>query len=205
VAAITNLTQRQAVELETTTNKASFYGSTGTNIVYFVGRNRSSAVRTEIDLNINNTANIKSWVTNASGLPVLDTAADPGLSSASKETALVVSLTNSIGTVAVQNVKPPLAAIAYEGVAYSITNVINGSYPLWGAEHYYYIQQGNSGAPSSQQLAVVNAFYNSVTNAAFQSLTNPVFTNNFVPIPSLRVYTRAAGADGGTIIPLPNY
>jgi hypothetical protein len=52
---------------------------------------------------------------------------------------------------------------------------------------------------------VINVLYNSVTNAAFQSITNPVFTNNFVPIPSMKVQLRTAGADGGPIIPLPNY
>ena len=207
VAAITNLTQRQAVELETTTNKAGFYGSTGTNAVYFVGRNKSSAVRTEIDQNIYFTGNIKTFTNNASGLPVLDGRADPGQSSASTEVTIVTALTNSIGTLAVQNIKSPLGAIAFEGVAYSVTNVINGSYPLWGTEHYYYIQQGFTGAPSSVngQLAIVNAFYNSVTNATFQTNSNPVFGNNFITISSLRVATRAAGADGGTIVPLPNY
>ncbi|MGA2179162.1 MAG: hypothetical protein ABSH15_06230 [Verrucomicrobiota bacterium] len=205
VYAITNLTQRQAVELETTTNKAYFYGSTGTNYVYFVGRNRSSAVRTEIDLNIYNTGNIKTFTNNAAGLPVQDGSADPGLSSASKLVTAVTAVTNSIGTVAVQNATPPLAPIAFEGVPYSVTNVINGSYPLWGTEHYYYITSPNTGAPSTPQQAVINVLYNSVTNAAFQSITNPVFTNNFVPIPSMKVQLRTAGADGGPIIPLPNY
>jgi len=202
VYAITNLTQRQAVSLETTTNKAYFYGSTGTNTVYFVGRNRSAAVRTEIDLAIYNSANIKTFTNNAAGLPVQDTSADPGQSSASKEVTIVTALTNSIGTVAVQNVTGPLAPIAFEGVPYSVTNVINGSYPLWGYEHYYFIASGFSGAPSTPQQAVIDAIYNSVTNAAFQSINNPVFTNNFVPIPALKV---KRNYDGGPIIPLANY
>ena len=63
----------------------------------------------------------------------------PGYSSASKVVTAVTALTNSIGTVAVQNATPPLAPIAFEGVPYSVTNVINGSYPLWGYEHYYFI------------------------------------------------------------------
>ena len=49
---------------------------------------------------------------------------------------------------------------------------------------------------------MIDALYNSVTNAAFQSITNPVFTNNFVPVPSLKV---KRNYDGGPIIPLPNY
>jgi hypothetical protein len=202
VYAITNLTQRQAVSLETTTNKAYFYGSTGTNTVYFVGRNRSAAVRTEIDLAIYNSANIKTFTNDATGLPVQDLRADPGQSSASQEVTIVTALTNSIGTVAAQNITGPLAPIAYEGVPYSVTNVINGSYPIWGYEHYYFIASGFSGQPSAPQQAVIDAFYNSVTNAAFQSINNPVFTNNFVPIPALKV---KRNYDGGPIIPLANY
>ena len=202
VFAITNLTQRQAVSLETTTNTAYFYGSTGTNTVYFVGRNRSAAVRTEIDLAIYNSANIKTYTNSAANLPVQDTSADPGYSSASKVVTAVTVIANSIGTVAAQNITGPLAPIAYEGVPYSVTNVINGSYPLWGYEHYYFIASGFSGQPSAPQQAVIDAIYNSVTNAAFQSINNPVFTNNFVPIPALKV---KRNYDGGPIIPLANY
>jgi len=203
VFAITNLTQRQAVSLETTTNKAYFYGSTGTNTVYFVGRNKSAAVRTEIDLAIYHSGTIKTYTNSAANLPVQDGSADPGYSSASKVVTAVTVLTNSIGTVAVQNATGPLAPIAFEGVPYSVTNVINGSYPLWGYEHYYFIASGFTGSPvGTPQGAVVDALYNSVTNAAFQSITNPVFTNNFVPYTALKVKRTA---DGGPIIPLANY
>jgi hypothetical protein len=202
VFAITNLTQRQAVSLETATNKATFYGSTGTNVIYFVGRNRSAAVRTEIDLAIYNSANIKTYTNSSANLPVQDRSADPGYSSASKIVTAVTVLTNSIGTVAVQNVTGPLAPIAFEGVSYSVTNVINGSYPLWGYEHYYFKSPGFPGAPTTAQQAVIDALYNSVTNAAFQSTTNLVFANNFVPIPALKV---KRNFDGGPIIPLANY
>jgi len=199
---ITNLTQRQAVSLETSTNKASFFGGTNNNYVYFVGRNSQSAVRTEIDLNINNTLNIKTFTNNSAGLPVQDKSADPGLSSASTLANTVLALTNSIGEVAVQNLTSTLVPLAYEGVNYSVSNVINGSYPLWGYEHYYIISPPNTGSPSTAQQAVFNAFYQSVTNAAFQSINYPTFTNNFVPDTALRV-TR--NFDGGQISPLPNY
>ncbi len=203
-AAITNLTQRQAVALETSLNKSTFFGGSSTNWVYFVGRNNEAAVRTELDLNIYNSGNILTFTNNAANAPVQDTNpnGDPGLSSASKEVTVVTALTNSIGEVAVQNVKSPLIALSYEGVPYSTTNVVNGSYPLWGYEHYYFIQSGFTGAPTPDQQAVLDTFYASVTNAAFQSLNNPVFTNSFVSIPSLKV-TRQY--DGGPIIPLPNY
>ncbi|MGD1087555.1 MAG: hypothetical protein ABR955_02370 [Verrucomicrobiota bacterium] len=200
-AGITNLTERQAETLETSSPLGTtFYGGSNTNVVYFVGRNNESAVRTEIDLNIYNTKGINTYYTNASGQPVLDLSDDPGLSSGGAVASTVLVLTNAIGEIAVQNLKKGLAAIPYEGVPYSVTNVINGSYPLWWYENYYYIASGYGGTPQANQLAVINAFYQSVTNATFQSLTNPVFTNNFVPIPSLQV-TRLY--DGGPISPLP--
>jgi hypothetical protein len=200
VNAITNLTQRQAVALETSTNPATFYGGISTSKIYFVGRNSQAAVRTEIDLNIYNTANIKTFTNNAAGLSVQDTSADPGLSSGGANANTTIALTNSIGTVAVQNVKTPLGTIAYEGVPYSAANVINGSYALWGYENYYFITAPNTGSPSAAQQAVLDAFYSSVTNAAFAVST--VFTNNFIPTASLKV---KRDYDGGPIKPLPGY
>ena len=206
--AITNLTQRQAVSLETSSPlQAAYYGGTSTNKIYFVGRNTQAAVRTEIDLNIYNNGTINSYVTNSAGQPVPDPSDDPGLSAGGAVTATVLVLTNSIGTVAVQNIKTGTAALAYEGVPYSITNVINGSYPLWGYENYYWLNPsltggaGVGGAPDSGQQAVINAFYNSVTNAAFQVTSNPVFGSNFIPNSALQVKRLV---DGGQITPLGN-
>lgn len=201
-AGITNLTQRQAVSLETSTLQTTYFGGTSINHVYFVGRNLEAAVRTEIDLNIYNTATINTYYTNSLGQPVLDVSADPGLSAGGAVANTVLILTNSIGTVAVQNLKKGLGAIAYEGVPYSVSNVINGSYPLWGYENYYFISTGNSGAPSTAQQAVIDAFYNSVTNASFQSVSYPVFGNNFIPNGSLKVQR---SFDGGQITPLPGF
>ena len=199
-AAITNLTQRQAVSLETSSPlQAAYYGGASTNKVYFVGRNTQAAVRTEIDLNINNTAAINTY-SNFNGQAVLDTSADPGLSSGGAVTTAVLALTNSIGTIAVQNLKSGVTPLAYEGIPYSVTNVINGAYPLWGYENYYYIATGHSyaGAPSDAQLAVINAFYNLVTNATFQA-TSPTFVGNFIPTAALKV---KRDADGGQITPI---
>ena len=201
-AGITNLTQRQAVTLETSSPlPASFYGGSSTNVVYFVGRNNESAVRTEIDLAIYNNATITSYVTNSAGQPVIDpNAGDPGFSSSGALVNTATVLTNSITEVAVQNIKKPLAPIAFEGVPYSTNNVQNGSYPLWGYENYYYIKSGYTGAPSTAQLAVINALYNSVTNASFQVPSNPVFSTFFIPNSTLQVF-RYPGNDGGQIYP----
>ncbi len=199
-AAITNLTQRQAVTLETASYGTTYYGGTSTNIVYFVGRNNESAVRTETDLNIYNAAQINTYGTNASGQPVLDLSNDPGLNAGGAVFNTVLALTNSIGTVAVQNIKKGVAPVAYEGVSYSVTNIINGSYPLWGYENYYYITTG-TGTPSTAQSAVINAFYQSVTNASFQT-NSPVFVGNFIPNSALKVQRFS---DGGQISPLPGF
>jgi len=203
-ASITNLTQRQAVTLETSaTNPATFFGGTnGPNPIYFVGRNSQAAVRTVIDLVIYNSAQITSYQTNASGQPVYDTNSDPGLQFGGSVANTVAVLTNAIGTVSVQNIVKGTAAIPYEGVPYSASNVINGSYPLWGYEHYYYITSPNTGHPTTPQLDVINALYAGVTNAAFQ--VTSVFTNKFIPNGSLRVH-RNPPTDGGPIFLNPGY
>ena len=75
MAGITNLTSRQAVFLENNGGYISSFllgGADQNDIVYFVGRNLESAVRTEIDANIHHTGTISSWVTNWSGQPVQD-------------------------------------------------------------------------------------------------------------------------------------
>jgi hypothetical protein len=85
----------------------------------------------------------------------------------------------------------------FEGVPYSQTNIINGSYPLWGYEHYYNITANLQ----PQQQTVLDTLYQSVTNSAWQT-SSLVFSNYFVPAPWLKVKRTA---DGGPIIPLPNY
>ena len=197
-APITNLTARQAVTLETSVNKTTIFGGTSTNLVYFIGRNNNSAVRTEIDLAINNSKTIVTFTNASGGVPVQDgNPTDPGYSSASKEVAAATALTNSIATIAVQNLTAALVPLNFEGVPYSQTNIINGSYPLWGYEHYYNITANLQ----PQQQTVLDTLYQSVTNSAWQT-SSLVFSNYFVPAPWLKVKRTA---DGGPIIPLPNY
>ncbi len=77
---------------------------------------------------------------------------------------------------------------------YSVTNVENGSYPLWGFERWAYLKSGG-GAPSPNQLLVINALLSAVTNATYQT-TSPVFVGNFVPLGGLQV---DRSSDGGPI------
>ena len=204
-AGITNLTQRQAALLESAgaTIPAAFFGGGSTNVIHFVGRNKDSAVRTEIDLNIQANG-FQTYTTNGLGQIVQDTTGldaegnvDPGQTSGSAEQVIVKSITNSIGEVAVQN-DSGTTPLAYEGVAYSTNNVINGSYPLWNPENYYYLNSLPTSNPN--QLTVINLFYQSVTNSTFY--TNPNFQNKFIPTPWLNV-TRSG--DGGPISPNAGY
>ena len=206
-AGITNLTQRQAALLESAgaTIPATFFGGGSTNVIYFVGRNKDSAVRTEIDLTIQANG-FQTYTTNGAGQIVQDTTGidqegnvDPGQVSGSTVTALVKTyITNAIGTIAVQNLKSGVTPLAYEGISYSTNAVQNGSYPLWGYENYYYLKS----LTDANQLAVIYALYQTVTNSTFQNSSNPVFGSNFVPNSALKV---SRNADGGPILPNPGY
>ena len=194
LVAVTNLTQRQAAYLEGAAGyiPASFFGGTGTNVVYLVPRNTAAAVRTEIDLNIYFSGTISAWKTNASGLPVPDAAG--GQSSGGNVRAQLNVITNAIGTVAAQDIGS-FTPLNYEGVPYSVSNVQNGSYPIWGYERWAYLKTGQTGAPSPNQLTVINALLGAVTDPTFQT-TSPVFVGNFVPLSGLQV---DRSSDGGPI------
>jgi len=204
-AAITNLTPGQAAYLEGAgaTIPASFFGGAGANPVYFVGRNNQSAVRTEVDLNIGFTGTLQTYYTNGvpGSLPILDTTSedpngdfDPGLTSGSTLYNTVLAISNSIGTVAVQNAKSGAARLTFAGVPYAYTNVVNGSYPLWFHEKYYFKNAGAAGALSAGQAAVLQIFYSSITNSAYT--VTSLYTNNYIPESALTV---SRTLDGGPI------
>jgi hypothetical protein len=204
---VTNLTQRQAAYLEGAAGyvPASFFGGTGSSPVYLVARNTAAAVRTEVDLNVYFSGTISTWVTNQSGYatlggvytstPIGQPVPDPngGQSSGANVRGQVNAITNAIGTVAVQDIST-LTALNYEGVPYSVANVQNGSYPIWGYERWAYLTAGQ-GAPSPNQLAVINTLLAAVTNTNYQA-TNTVFVGNFVPLSGLQV---DRSSDGGPI------
>jgi len=194
LAGITNLTQRQAYYLEGTagTVPISYYGGASSSFLYFVARNTASAVRTETDANVYFTGTPATYITNASGQPILDP--NLGQSSGANVRAQAAAITNAIGTVAAQDIST-FTPLAYEGVPYSVANVENGSYPLWGYENWYYEKIGQQGAPSSGQLFVINALLSAVTNSAFQS-GNSVFVGKFAPLGGMQVYR---STDGGPI------
>ncbi len=198
---VTNLTQRPAAYLEGaagTLPSAYFGGSSTNDVVYLVPRNTSSAVRTEIDANVYFTGTIAAWTTNgATGAPIPDPKG--GQSSGSGVKNVLNILPNAIGTVAASDIGT-YTPLAYEGVGFSITNVENGSYPLWGYERWLYLPTGTQGTPSANQLAVINTLLDAVTDPTFQA-TGTVFVGNFAPLSGLQV---SRSADGGPITSL-NY
>ena len=84
------------------------------------------------------------------------------------------------------------------GVDVTITNVETGSYPIWGYERWAYLKNGQQGAPSANQLAVINTLLAAVTNATYQT-TSPIFTGNFGRLSLLQV---ERSSDGGPITSL---
>jgi hypothetical protein len=199
LAGLTNLTQRQAYYLEGSagTVPISFYGGTSTNYLYFVARNTASAVRTETDANVYFTGTPATYITNASGKPILDPKL--GQSSGANVRAVVAAIGDAVGTVAASDIST-FPTLAYEGVPFSITNVENGSYPLWGYENWFYEKTGQQGSPSAGQLFVINALLSAVTDTNFQN-TSSVFVNKFAPLSGMQVYRNI---DGGPISSL-NY
>jgi hypothetical protein len=195
LAGISNLTQRQVYYLEGTAGSVpiSYYGGTNTNYLYFVARNTASAVRTETDANVYFTGTPATYVTNSAGQPILDSKG--GQSSGANVRAEVSAIGNAIGTVAASDIST-FTPLSYEGVQYSITNVENGSYPLWFYESWYYEAAGQQGAPSAAQQYVINALFSAVTDTNFQATNTLVFVNKFAPLSGMQVirYT-----DGGPI------
>ena len=192
---VTNLTQRQASYLESSGDSlhATYFGGTNTDFVPYVGRNSISAVRQLIDSGVYFTGTAANYTTNS--VPPYTTAQPYiGAGSGSEVAAIVNILTNSIGTVAAQDVGS-LKTVSYEGVPFSTTNVINGSYPLWGYERYIYIP----GVFTSGQQDLVNALEGAITQYSWQT-SSSLFLNKFVSLTDLNPVTaRSTSVDGGPI------
>ncbi len=209
LAGVTNLTQQQAYYLEASAGKipTTFFGGSSASPTYFVARNTASAVRTEIDANIYFGGSVSTWVTNkasfaglgvpysttAIGLPVPDPAL--GQTSGANVRDAIAHITNSIGTVAASDISG-LPTIAYNGVAFSITNVESGAYPIWSYERWGYKKASTTGSPvGTPQYQIITNLLAAVTNATFQT-TSPLVTGSYGRL-SLQAVTR--DTDGGPI------
>ena len=207
---VTNLTQRQAAYLEAasgTLPTAFFGGESTSDPLYLIGRNTGAAVRQVIDASIyfagapafytTNNASYASFGPPYSTSPIGSVVLHPqgGHNSGAAVTNDLVVIPNAIGTVSSQDAVG-FTALSYEGVPFSTANVINGSYPIWGYEAWYYKNSG-TGQLSANQLAVITALYNAVTDNTYQhTLGNPFATARFVPLADLEVERTA---DGGPI------
>ena len=131
---VTNLTQRQASYLESSgySLPASYFGGTNSDFVPYVGRKNLAAVRQLIDAGVYFTGSAANFTTNSTP-PFTTPQPYVGAGSGTEVAAIVGVLTNSIGTVAAQDIGS-LPTLSYEGVPFSTTNVVNGTYPLWGYE-----------------------------------------------------------------------
>jgi len=192
---VTNITQRQASYLESSgyTLPATYFGGTNNDFVAYVGRNGIAAVRQLIDANVYFAGSAANFTTNT--VPPYTTVQPyVGAGSGSEVAAIVNVLTNSVGTVAAQDING-LPTLSYEGVPYSTANVINGTYPLWGYERYIYLP----GSLSSDQQNLVTALENAVIDPTFES-TSSLFIGKFVSLAAINpINGRSTTADGGPI------
>jgi hypothetical protein len=192
---VTNLTQRQASYLESSgySLPATYFGGTNSDFVPYVGRNNLAAVRQLFDAGVYFTGSAANFTTN-SNPPFTTPQPYVGASSGTEVAAIVGVLTNSIGTVAAQDIGS-LPTLSYEGVPFTTANVVNGTYPLWGYERYIYVP----GSLTTGQQNIVNALEAAVEAPSFQT-SSSLFIGKFVSYSVLNaVNGRSLSLDGGPI------
>jgi hypothetical protein len=124
-------------------------------------------------------------------------ATNEGFSTGGFERNVIVNYTNVIGFLGLADANTiagtgNAALISYEGIPFSVAGVQNGSYPIWGYEHFV---NKTGSALSTQQKSVRDALISAITNQVYQT-TNPLYTNSFVDQANMKV---KRGADGATI------
>jgi hypothetical protein len=208
LAGLTNITDRLASYLEASAGSlpTAYFGGNPlnnnipANSVYFVGRNSASAVRQVIDANVYFAGTAYNYTTNAQGLPILyvDGHGNPsGAGSGTEVANIVKNITNSVGTVAAQDING-LPTLSYEGVSFSTANVINGTYPLWGYERYIYYPSGTL-ALTTDQYNLFQALFNAVSDSTYDH-TSSLFVNKFVSYADVNAQNqRDSTFDGGPI------
>jgi ABC-type phosphate transport system substrate-binding protein len=205
LAGIANITREQATLLMTSSGvvtngdqtipgmPASFLGGSGSNPLYFIGRDPGSGTRITVQKCIGFTGEPTLWAVDGSNNYVLTN----GLSSGGVLRNVVGTKPDAIGYLGLADysvISTNATATAYNGVPFSHANVTKGSYSLWGYEHLV----NRAGALSANQQAVRDALIKAITDAKFQS-TSPLFTNSFTAVSEMQV---ERGVDGGTITSL---
>ena len=198
---ITNITREQAYLLMTDSGvqfgvngmPATFLGGSSTNPVYLTGRDSGSGthITTQADVGFYNNTPVL-WGLNGGVLVQTN-----GYSSAGLERAVIYNTTNVVGYIGVADAYYILTnglggvIMSYEGVPYSVTNVQNGAYPMWGYEHL--ANKKNALSPSQQ--AIHDALVSAITDLNFQT-TNSLYNSQFVDQTHMKVQR---GTDGAPI------
>lgn len=205
LAGIANITREQAQLLCTSSGvvtnglslipgmPASYLGGVSTNPIYMTGRDSGSGTRITTFACIGFTGTPREWGLTPGGTLVLTN----GYSSAGNERNIIAGNTNVIGYLGVADataIAASATAISYEGVPFSVANVQNGSYAMWGYEHFV----NRTSGLSANQAAIRNALVAAITNPGYQT-TNTLYTASFVDQARMQVQR---GTDGGTITSL---
>lgn len=203
MSTITNLTQREASLLEGASGTeslttANLGGTSHTDWIYMVGRNVNSGTRLQTDAAIYFSGTPSFWITNSPPNAALPPIIDPafGQDSGGAVVANLNVISNSIGTLSLNNISGGLKPLMYEGVPCNTNTVANGSYPIWAYDNIYFKASG-TGAPTANQTAVLNALYSWMIDAN-QQATNSIFVNYYLPTSYMQV---SRSSDGGPITP----
>lgn len=201
LSGISNITREQAQLLCTSSGvvtngatlipgmPASYLGGVSTNPIYMTGRDSGSGTRITTFACIGFTGTPREWGLNAGNLVLTN-----GYSSGGNERSAIANNTNVIGYLGVADANTIAASaspISYEGVPFSVAAVQNGTYPLWGYEHFV----NRASGLSANQLAIRTALVTAITNPGYQT-TNTLYTSSFVDQARMQV---ERGTDGGVI------
>lgn len=197
LAGVTNITRDQAVLLMTASGNggmpASFLGGASANPVYLIGRDSGSGTRISVEKDIGFIGTPLLWATNGAGVLITTN----GYSSGGNVRQVVAGTANTIGYLGLADLASIAAsatALSYNGVPFSVANVANGSYAIWGYQHLV----NRVGGLSANQALVRDALIAAITDPAFQT-GNALYNAAFVPNAAMQV---ERGADGGTITSL---
>jgi hypothetical protein len=194
-AGVTNLTQSQANLLMVASGfmPATFLGGNSSRFIYMTGRDSESGTRISVEKCIGFVGSPLLWTTNAAGVYINTN----GLTSGGIERGVIQNRGDVIGYLGVadfNSISNSAATLPFNGVPFSHTNVVNGSYSIWGYEHIV----NRVGGLSTQKQAVRGALISAISNPQFQA-TNTLYNVAFTAVSEMHV---ERGSDGGTITSL---
>ena len=193
VTGLDNLTQDQAVFLMANSGPSlpqTFFGGANPAPLYLIGRDAGSGSRLSIERDVKFVGSPVLWATNAAGKYILTN----GFSSGSLVRNFIRDNLNTIGYLGLGDylaITNQTALVAYNGVRFTLDDVYNGRYTLWGYEHMVHRVGGLSGS----QQQVFNALKNAIIDPAYQE-TSALYAPNFGELTKMRV---ERNSDGGPL------